>query len=28
LEMEDSLWYNQIKTRGVELKNMMLDCND
>jgi lysozyme len=28
LEMEDSLWYNQIKTRGVELKNMMLECNE
>ena len=28
LEMEDSLWYNQVKSRGVELKQMMLECND
>lgn len=28
VEMEDSLWFQQIKTRGVELKQMMLDCNE
>lgn len=27
-EMEDSLWFHQIKSRGHELKQMMLDCND
>ena len=28
LEMEDSLWFQQIKSRGDELKQMMLECND
>lgn len=28
IEMQDSLWFEQIKTRGVELKQMMLDCNE
>jgi lysozyme len=27
-QMEDSLWYQQIKTRGPALKQLMLDCND
>ena len=27
-EMEDSLWYQQIKSRGVELKQMMLEANE
>lgn len=27
-EMEDSLWFQQIKSRGVELKEMMLACNE
>ena len=27
-EMEDSLWFQQIKTRGAELKNLMLECDD
>ena len=28
VQMEDSLWYQQIKTRGPALKQLMLDCND
>ena len=28
LEMEDSLWFQQIKSRGDELKQLMLECND
>lgn len=27
-QMEDSLWYQQIKTRGPALKQLMLNCND
>jgi len=27
-EMEDSLWFQQIKSRGDELKQLMLECND
>lgn len=27
-EMEDSLWFQQIKSRGPELKHLMLSCND
>ena len=27
-QMEDSFWYQQIKTRGPALKQLMLDCND
>jgi lysozyme len=27
-QMEDSLWYQQIKTRGPVLKQLMLNCND
>jgi lysozyme len=27
-QMEDSLWYQQIKTRGPALKQLMLDSND
>lgn len=25
-EMEDSLWFGQVKSRGVHLKEMMLEC--
>jgi len=28
LEMQDSLWFQQIKSRGEELKQLMLECND
>jgi lysozyme len=28
MEMQDSLWFQQIKSRGDELKQMMLECND
>ena len=27
-EMENSLWFQQIKSRGDELKQLMLECND
>jgi lysozyme len=27
-EMQDSLWFQQIKSRGDELKQLMLECND
>ena len=27
-EMEDSLWFQQIKSRGEELKQLMSECND
>ena len=27
-EMEDSLWFQQIKTRGPALKQLMLECDD
>ena len=27
-EMEDSLWFQQVKSRGIELKQIMLECND
>ena len=27
-EMEDSLWFRQVKTRGVELRDMMLSINE
>lgn len=26
-EMEDSLWFAQVKSRGVELKELMLECH-
>ena len=26
-EMEDSLWFAQVKSRGVELKQLMLECH-
>lgn len=26
-EMQDSLWYEQVKTRGVELRELMLSCD-
>jgi len=26
-EMEDSLWFAQVKSRGEELKRLMLECN-
>lgn len=28
IEMEDSLWFQQVKSRGVELKQMMLDAHE
>lgn len=27
-EMEDSLWFQQVKRRGEELKQLMLECNE
>ena len=26
-EMEDSLWFQQVKSRGAELRGLMLSCN-